>query len=62
MNEQEKIIDALKTIQNVCEKKHGICSRCALGDKHGRCLVIDGTTPDEWNVQSPQNTVWRALR
>jgi hypothetical protein len=49
MNEQEKIIDAVKTIKNMCENQIRGCYQCVLWDGKGYCL-LGNTPPDEWSI------------
>ena len=60
MTDQEKIIDALKTIKEICDNYNiGECDRCPLGDSDGDCR-IEGLIPANWNINEPEG-VWRAV-
>ena len=59
MDEKEKIIDALKTIQKVCEDNYPHCDMCPFCDATGGC-GITSLSPCNWKINEPGG-VWRAL-
>ncbi len=44
--EEEKIVEALKTIHDYCNKQKG-CSECPLSNEQEYCLVNE-MVPNEW--------------
>lgn len=56
---KEQIIEALKTIQEVCNENNNDCECCPLYACEGICGVMD-LSPDNWKINDP-NEIWRAL-
>ena len=61
MDEKEKLLDALQTIKETCQK-NGSCHCCPLGNVYDQCMVVDDDVkPAQWNINTPEG-IWRALR
>lgn len=48
MEKKERILRALKTIQNVCKRQDG-CNGCPLAE-NGLCIVQD-QAPENWEIK-----------
>ena len=62
MTTQEKIIEALYTIKDVCNE-HDRCEDCPFGEKIngvGKC-VINRKLPEYWEITDGVE-VWRAVK
>jgi len=62
MKSKRQIIEALRTLQEVCKEVHS-CFNCPLSDKEGACLVSNddgGLNPCEWNIKTSEE-VWKAF-
>lgn len=58
--EKERILKALKTIQEVCEEQE-TCSTCPLRDTDNGCMLDkQEITPCDWNINFDDRP-WRAL-
>ncbi|MBM7836465.1 hypothetical protein [Clostridium sardiniense] len=52
VNDNEKLIEAVKTIKGVCEGRQyeeDCCEGCPFGDSDGECLIIN-SSPDCWKL------------
>lgn len=58
MKSEKEIVDALKTIQEVCGTSID-CIQCPLVDYSGTCGV-QNLEPANWKINNP-GKVWRAL-
>lgn len=58
MNDDEKVVEALKTLQRCC-KAHASCAMCPLSADGDDC-GITYLEPDNWKINEP-GAVWRAV-
>lgn len=58
MHGQQEIIDAVKTIQEVCNSNRD-CDLCPFCNTRGRCGITD-STPDFWKINDTSEP-WMAL-
>lgn len=56
MEDREEILEALRTIQNVC-KKHSDCKDCPF-EKGTSCIIL-AQTPIDWKIRKA--STWKAF-
>lgn len=57
MKSEKEVLEALKTLQEVCEESNGKCSNCLLRNSSDDCGIIVNSMGDchdkltEWNLK-----------
>lgn len=57
MRDNKTIVEALKTIKEVCEE-HTHCGNCPF---HTNKCIIQNVCPDDWNILESPPKVWKAF-
>lgn len=57
MVSRDKIIDALKTIREVCAENE--CSSCPIRNNENMCMLDDENAPLDWVLNDSED--WRAF-
>lgn len=57
---QQKLVDALIVIKEVCKDPENDCPTCPLGREDGTCMICKDV-PDSWKIGNLPE-LWRALK
>lgn len=58
---KEEIINALKVIKGEC-KEAETCLNCPFSNLERDCLVQEGHSPEDWEINEEPPEMWRALK
>lgn len=52
---EEEILEAVRTIKEVCSDYEGSCNNCPYGTENNGCNITSDTNPADWEIVKPQS-------